>query len=200
MEEETERDLKGVYGVTRDYKGCREMRYLYTGAELVQLENKHHRTHGIQNYGFFPDVFPPKITMDDLDGLCESFWSNDTYIIKALKSKEDIVSFLTEPLEGICNYDDPPIQALRDTWSTLSEYCMYTGKKAETTARILKEHGLTREQTEFRDPRYQILIKAGMPEKDFDLDWPYDDDDYRYGAMYEALENGTYDQLVNNWK
>jgi len=183
-----------VFGILRNYQGTAEYRYLYTGEELVRLENECHKTFGIQNKGFFGDK-PDLIKIDNLDGMWNSFWSNDTYTVTELKSDDEIVGFLTEGTEGICDYEDPPLGALAYTWSTLDDTCMYTGEPARTTAKYVKKFGIDVKDTSFRDPRYYILVDAGMPEEDFDIDWP-DDDAYRYRAVYETLENGTYDKLV----
>lgn len=184
-----------LYGVERNYKGTEQRRYIYTGEQLVRLENRNRKTFGVYSRGFHPENIPQAMTEADLDGLESGFWSNDTYVIQKINSEEELKKFLFVPKEGICDCEDPSLRALADTWSTLCTDCMYTGEENETMALILAVYGDGARK--IRDPRYQKLLDLGMPEEDFCFDWP-DGDAYRYCAICENLKNGTYHELRDN--
>lgn len=156
-------DFSSLYGVVRNYERREERRYVYTGEQLVRLENEYHKTFGIQDKGFHPEDIPVKVTEASLDGFESSFWSNDTYTIHKLHSEEELKEFLFVAKEGICDCENPTLRELADTWSALQMDCMYTGEENETVALILAMYGDITKETVLRDPRYQELLVLGMP-------------------------------------
>ena len=79
-----------LYGVERNYKGTEQRRYIYTGEQLVRLENRNRKTFGVYSRGFHPENIPQAMTEADLDGLESGFWSNDTYVIQKINSEEEL--------------------------------------------------------------------------------------------------------------
>ena len=179
-----------VYGVIRNYHGQCEYKYVYTGAQLLRLENEFHHSHGIQNAGWIPGTEMP-VTEEMLAyGYEDSFASDDTYTVIPIHDLEELMVFIY--LNDGCDVDDPMLSDLRDWTSTYETECMFTGEKNATADNLAKILGITVNMYTSHDERYNELLLAGMPEDDFDLNWPAN---IRYGQVLDSLNSGKYGML-----
>lgn len=139
---------KQLYGLVRNYRGLKEMRYLYTKDQLAE---------------HIPAIKGP----GSPERYWDSFRADDTYCVRKLNSEEEVRAFVTGEADNECDFDDPSLLDLSEWYSEFAEDDLFTGKENPTAVKYLADHGLAAENLDICDWRLKELLECGIPEKVF---------------------------------